>query len=212
MTGWFYITFCFFFVRSSLILVTDGLCISIYNPNLHSLFYFLFLDNSYNYTHPLDEGFVRNWGQGLWNVTFGGNDGGASWLSWLSLQLNGLTLSLGFSLQSSVGLDSVQEFLTTSRVLDVLDSQVNSLLDVSVADDLVDDNTNGRLGNVVDNTSLTVVVLVWHTLLDGTVGLDVNDVTDLVDLQVGGQRKSTMLLEVTQEGVTSTGSVTVTAC
>lgn len=144
------------------------------------------------------------------NVTFSGNDSGTSWLGWLSLQLDLLTVGLGFLLSSSVGLDSVQEFLTTSRVLDVFNSQVDSLFKISVTNNLVDDDTNRRLGDVVDNTSLTVVVLVWHTLLDSTVGLDVNNVTDLVNLQVGGQSNSTMLLEVTLESVTSTGSVTTT--
>jgi len=46
--------------------------------------------------------------------------------------------------------------------------------------------------------------------VDGTVSLDVNDVTNLVGLQVGGQRDSTMLSEVPLEHVTSTRSVTVT--
>lgn len=144
------------------------------------------------------------------NVTFSGDNISTSWLSWLSLQLDLFTLGLGFLLQGSVGLDSVQELLTTSRVLDVFNSQVDSLFEVSVADNLVDDNTDGGLGNVVNDTGLTVVVFVWHTLLDGTVGLDINDVTDLVDLQVGGQWNGTMLLEVTLESVTSTGSVTTT--
>jgi hypothetical protein len=55
-----------------------------------------------------------------------------------------------------------------------------------------------------------VVVLVWHTLLDRTVGLDVNNVTNLVDLQVSGERDGTSLLEVSLESVSSTGSVTTT--
>ena len=66
----------------------------------------------------------------------------------------------------------------------MFNSQVDSLFQVSVSNNLVDDNTNGSLGNVVDDTGLTVVVFVWHTLLDGTVGLDVNNVTNLVGLQV----------------------------
>lgn len=92
----------------------------------------------------------------------------------------------------------------------MLNSQVDTLLKVTVANHLVDNNTDGRLGNVVDDTGLTVVVLVWHTLLDGTVGLDVNNVTNLVDLQVGRERNSTSLLEVSLESVSSTGSVTTT--
>lgn len=90
----------------------------------------------------------------------------------------------------------------------MLNAEVDTLLEVSVANDLLDNDTNGGLGNVVDNTGLTVVELVRHTLLDRTVGLDVNDITNLVNLQVGRKRDGTMLLEVTRESVTSTRSVT----
>lgn len=90
----------------------------------------------------------------------------------------------------------------------MLDSKVDTLFEVSVANNLVDDDTNSRLGDVVDDTSLTVVELVRHTLLDGTIGLDVDNVTDLVNLQVGGKGDGTMLLEISREGVSSTGSVT----
>lgn len=162
--------------------------------------------------YSLDEGFVRNWGQCLRNVLTDLDNLGLSWLSWLSLQVNLLTLSLSLSLQSSVGLDSVQELSTTSRVLDVLDSQVNLLLNVSVTNNLVDDDTDGSLGNVENDTGLTVVVLVWHTLLDRTVGLDVHNVTNLVSLQVSRQRNGSVLSKVTLEHVTSTRSVTVTVC
>lgn len=87
---------------------------------------------------------------------------------------------------------------------------VKSLFNVSVTNDLVDDNTNSGFSDVVNNTSLTVVEFEWHTIVDSTVDLDVNNVTNLVGLQVGRHGWSTMLLEVTTECVTSSRSQTMT--
>ena len=42
---------------------------------------------------------------------------------------------------------------------------------------LVDDDTDGTAGNVENAASGTVVDLVWHTLLDGTVTFDIDNIT-----------------------------------
>jgi hypothetical protein len=51
-----------------------------------------------------------------------------------------------------------------------------------------------------------VVELVGHTLLDSSVGLDVNNVTNLVSLQVSRQRNGAMFPEVTGEHVAGTST------
>lgn len=98
----------------------------------------------------------------------------------LSLQLHALTVLLGFFPLSCVLLHSGQELVSGSGVCDVFDSDVDSLLDVSVADLLVDDDADGGFGHVVDYTGFAVVDFEWHTLLDRTVDSDVDDVTDSV--------------------------------
>jgi len=88
----------------------------------------------------------------------------------------------------------------------VLDSEVDSLLDVSVLDLLVDDDTDCALGDVVDNARLSVVDLVWHALLNSSVGLDINDVSDFVLAQVGRQLDHTLLTEISRESIASASS------
>lgn len=102
----------------------------------------------------------------------------ASWHGGLSLQLNTLALLLGLLPLSCVLLHSAQEFVSRSGMCDVFDSDVDSLLEISVSNLLVDDDTDGGLRNVVDYTGLAVVDLEWHTLLNGTIDSDIDDITD----------------------------------
>ena len=85
----------------------------------------------------------------------------------------------------------------------MLDTEVHSFLDVAVADDLVDNDTDSGRGDVVYNTSTAteqessnivkdssrwnapVVVLVRHTLLLSSIGFDVNDISNMVVDQEG---------------------------
>lgn len=90
-------------------------------------------------------------------VSLAGADG-------LALQVDVDTLLLGLTLLESVLLDTLDEVLAGAGVLDVLDADADALLEVAVVDLLVEDDTDGGLGDVVDDTGLTVVDLVGHTV------------------------------------------------
>eukprot|EP01092_Planopodium_desertum_P005556 TRINITY_DN232_c0_g1_i1.p1 TRINITY_DN232_c0_g1~~TRINITY_DN232_c0_g1_i1.p1 ORF type:complete len:255 (-),score=52.55 TRINITY_DN232_c0_g1_i1:57-821(-) len=77
-----------------------------------------------------------------------------------------------------------------------------------MSDLLVDFHTDGSGGDVPDTTSLSVVELVRHTLVVGTVTLNINVISQLVGGQVGGEMLSSALSESTGEEVSSAGSVT----
>jgi hypothetical protein len=65
-------------------------------------------------------------------------------------------LLLGFSPQSNIFFNTVQEYLTTLRVPDMLNPQVDTLFNKSISNPLVDQNTNSSGGNIVDDTSAPI--------------------------------------------------------
>ena len=62
----------------------------------------------------------------------------------------------------------------------MFDSDVDALLDVAVTHFLVDDDADSGAGDVVDDAGLAMVHFVGHAFLDGTVGFDIDNVTDSV--------------------------------
>merc|ERR1719490_452569 len=72
---------------------------------------------------------------------------------------------------------------------------------------LVDNNADSTLGNVEDTSGLAMVSLVRHTLLESTTSLDVNNVTNLVHLEIGGEVLHPRLLEATREHVSRAATV-----
>lgn len=115
-------------------------------------------------TFPLDCSFVWQRSDSLRRVVGQGDRDGFPGKSGLSLDLNSHTIGSGLLLGLGVGLDSLDEVLTGSGGLDVLDSDVDALLDVAVLDLLVDNDADRALGDVVDDTSLAVVDLEGHTV------------------------------------------------
>ena len=109
-------------------------------------------------------------------------------------------------------------------------SDVDALLNVTIADALVENDTNGRFCHVVDDASFAVVDFERHTVksrqlmsshqvqygccevkmlrecfflpfLNSTICDDINNVTDSVNSQVCRKRVSTVILEAAREGI-----------
>ena len=144
-------------------------------------------------------------------------DGGNSSISSRSgkevslLRLVGVTLEVDlFStltsglLGSLVGLDTGDDLLLALGRTDVLNTNMDTLLKDASVNVLVHTNTDGGLGDVENDTGTSVVVLVWHTLVNGRVGKDVNVVTDLNRKHVLGKVGHAMLPELLGKHVTRT--------
>ena len=151
----------------------------------------------------------RNGGDGDGGVAASGHKVAVTGQGGEALQLHLLAALLGVSTSNLVVLDALLQVLTALARHDMLNADVHALLNVTRTHLLVDDDTEGALGDVEDDTGLAVVELVGHALLDGTVGLDVDVVADLVDLHVGAGADHAVLAEFAGKGVTSTSAITV---
>jgi hypothetical protein len=121
---------------------------------------------------------VRNWNNALWVVVLHADGRCLSWHQRLTLEVDSCAVGLCLLLLLCVCLDTGEEFVSGSRFLDVFNADVDALLHVSVSDLLVEDDSDGGFGDVVDDASLSVVDLVWHTLLDSTITDYVHDIAD----------------------------------
>lgn len=158
----------------------------------------------------LNDKLVRDWSNKLFASFLGFDDMSFSWLGWDPLQhwFGAFVVDVFFP-DLFVLVDSVDESKSGFGVLDVLNSEVDSLGQDVSSDSLVDDDTDGVLGDVVDSTGFTVVDLMWHTLLDGTVTFDIDDVASFVDVHVGGETWHTLASELLGEHVTGSPSFTM---
>jgi len=120
-----------------------------------------------------------------------------------------LSCLLDRSLLGLVRLDTVKEIVAALGVLNVLNANVDALGDDASVNDLVYDDSDRRLGDVIDDTSSAMVELVRHTLLNLGVGNDIYVVSDLVRLQVRAKSNRSVLSEVNREQIAGASSVSV---
>jgi len=100
----------------------------------------------------------------------------------LSLEMHMASFLLRLELLLCVLLNPVQELLSRSRQVDVLDTDVDALLYVAVSHFLVDYDADGSAGDIVYDAGLPVVDFVGHAFLNGPVGFDVDDITNSVEV------------------------------
>jgi len=101
----------------------------------------------------------------------------------LSLKIRDSSAVL-FALATSriVTLHAVQEILTTARVSDVFGSDADFLLFDPISDRLGNNHAQRAVCHVENATGASVVVLVGHTRVNGSICFDVDDIADFVDL------------------------------
>jgi hypothetical protein len=114
------------------------------------------------------------------------------WHNWESFKMDSGATFLCSPTFLRILLDSSQEIchqhfshgsvntITTSRVSDMFNTHMQSLLDISVANDLLHGNSHGALCDVEYDTGLSVVVFVWQSLLLSRVADNINNVSDFV--------------------------------
>jgi len=122
-----------------------------------------------------------------------------------------LTGLLGFKILSHGGevlLLALEELLLALGRTNVLNTDVKTLADKTVADLLVQLDTDGTPRDVPHAASATVIELVGHTLVDGTVNNDIDVIANLVGVEVGAKRGHAMLPEVLGELSTSASTST----
>ena len=92
----------------------------------------------------------------------------------------------------------------------MLDTHVDALGDDAVSNALVHNDTDGVSGHVEDLAGLTVVELVGHTSLDGTISDDIYVISLAVGDEVLAEGRDTVLSESLAEKISRASSKTET--
>merc|ERR1712038_1702640 len=127
-----------------------------------------------------------------------------------TLDVNSCSSGLGVSLLLIVGTDTFLKGLAAIGHADVLDTNVNALRDDAVSNALVHNNTDGVRCHVEDLAGLSVVELVRHASLDGTISDDIDVVSFAVGDEVLAEGRHTMLSESLAEKISRASSKTET--
>ena len=136
------------------------------------------------------------------DVSFSGLEGN-------SLCADLLSSLLGVSLQGVIISNSGYESLSALTGTNVLNSHVDSLGNDSVSNSLVDDHTEGMCVDVEHTTSLSVVELVGHALVNGTISNDVDELSLSVSGHYSAERYSAVLSESLLEQISSLRPISV---
>lgn len=151
---------------------------------------------------PLDSRLVRHRSNALWPIAFHRHGPRLPWHRWLPLQIHLFALLLRLPSLLCVVLHATEEFVSTARVSDVLDPDIDSLFHEAVINLLVTGYAERRFGDVIYNASFSVIDLVGHAFvrvshvllsfrgllafLHSAIGNDVNNVPDMIRLEVDG--------------------------
>jgi len=90
----------------------------------------------------------------------------------------------------------------------VLNTDVHSLLHVTVSDDLVYDHTYSSGSHIVDDSRSAMVEAMGHALLLSGIGFNIYDIANTVGNEEGRQLHWTMFFKATLEHVARSRSVT----
>ena len=108
------------------------------------------------------------------------------------LQLNPGTFFFGFLLFLIIFLHTFQEAILSLRVLNMLNSYINSLGKNLALNLFVYENAHQILGNIVDSSSFSMVTFVGHSFLNSAHSLVIYSITFLVDSHVCSQKNNSM--------------------
>ena len=132
--------------------------------------------------------------------------------SWLTFGRDMLSLFVRLVLDFVVLFNAPKEIVPTGRLAQMFRPDVQAFLDLPVADDLVDDNTNGARIDVENFGGTTVVDLMRHAFVHGTVNFDINVLSALESGQIVRHPDGTVQAEGLAEFLASAGSVSLGMC